>query len=772
MPGESTQSILTNPFVIVIALVFVAVLAVLAVYFFSRSRRSAGQSEQALQSQLLDMERENQFAAAAEQMPYFTDAETAGRETATLFREYLSMPMLAIYAGREGDPKHRNILSKESGAAEKQTDSLLLKSLPDSIPSSSISRYWGPQVEKLSAITGGASLAAYNDQHAQGQTHEPPPAPVTGPLEDRTQPNAQVGVEASQNPAPDPDVIALPWRGPFNWHGLMVARALGPANAEILGRLREPLARIGDRLSVALQFQQSSAQMTALDERASRSLDFSYALFSSLEDPSPLASIAREITYLLGANSGALWRVEPGTGMVRMVAAHGLKSAEFLPLPLGQGLAGSVAQSGEPVSLEDAPSDPRCIFPREARESGIGSYLGTPIFSDGKIVGVAEVHTTQPRQWNESDLRSLRSAALIIAEVFKSADARGNRLRAESAYLGLSEALQRLRAPDEVMEAAVEVLGHALGVSRAIIVQLDNNGRPLPVKSQYVVEPAKSALGAVFTEELSARLAQASQGEPVAIADSRKASLMGPEKAEALQVLSELAIPVRIENQTRAVLYLHQSDRTREWQRDEVEFADRVARQLSLSLSNLRSLEAVSRSAQAARDEASRTGGDAATRLRDLELKLAALERASGEARNSETQARAMLAKASAAEAKARAETEVVRRSETELRHERDRLHDNYSRVEASAQQLLEINRLKSEFIVNAGREIEAALQPVLGLAELLERGSYGPLNAEQREAVRGLYSSAKRIKSDVEWLIEYGSARSRRLEDGEATNA
>jgi hypothetical protein len=54
----------------------------------------------------------------------------------------------------------------------------------------------------------------------------------------------------------------------------------------------------------------------------------------------------------------------------------------------------------------------------------------------------------------------------------------------------------------------------------------------------------------------------------------------------------------------------------------------------------------------------------------------------------------------------------------------------------------------------------------VLGLAELLERGTYGQINNEQREAVRGIYASAKRIKSDIDWLIDYGSTRSRRLEE------
>ena len=96
--------------------------------------------------------------------------------------------------------------------------------------------------------------------------------------------------------------------------------------------------------------------------------------------------------------------------MVRMVAAYGLKSAEFLPLPIGQGLAGSIAQSGEPLMLENAPADPRCIFPREARESGMVAYLGAPLARDGQALGVIEVHAPQPRQWGDCCSNGFRFA--------------------------------------------------------------------------------------------------------------------------------------------------------------------------------------------------------------------------------------------------------------------------------------------------------------------------------------------------------------------------
>jgi len=451
-----------------------------------------------------------------------------------------------------------------------------------------------------------------------------------------------------------------------------------------------------------------------------------------------------------------------------MVAAHGLKSPEFLPLPVGQGLAGNVAQTGEVHAIEDAPADPRCIFPREARESGIVSYLGAPLTADGKSLGVIEAHCSSRRSWSDADRSALQSAASIISELVKSTDSRGNRLRVENAYLGLSESLQRLRSPEEVKEAVVEVLGHALGASRVMIVEVDDKNQPEAVRQEYRQPSVKSALGVTFGDTLAAGVANAEGDQPIAIADSREHSLAGGETAEQLGVLSELAAPIRLEGKTRAIIYVHQCDRTREWEPDEVEFAERVVRQLSLSLANLNTLESAFDDARRAREDTQRANeisSKAPGQIRELEQKLEAIGRALAQAQSGEEQARGMLARASALEAKARAEADVSHRVETEVRQELDRVREEQKQAQGSAKQLLEINRLKSEFIVNAGNEIEASLQSVLGLAELLERGSYGNLTPEQREAVHGIYGWARRIKSDVDWLVEYGSARSRRLE-------
>jgi GAF domain-containing protein len=775
------QTSFTSSTTIVIALIVLVLAVGLMVFVFARSSGQRREREARVRERMLEMEREAQFAAAAGRVPITRSPGDVALQIARLLREYMSMHVLAVYSGRAAGLDLSDVLSPADLEAVAASDS----GLPASVPASLLSEHARPTVVSLAVIAGQSpSSASVAEEPAAEKTEEPPSAPAA---EETAVEQTELPAEESVDDEPIEenqtsfkgddqvsatrsvvDVMLLPWHGPFEWKGLIVASKPPGITLDALDPYREPLARLTDRLAIALEFERSDAVNEASNQRALRTTDFSRSLISCLEETSPLDSIVREVTRLVSSDSAALWRVDEASGMVRMVAAHGLTSPEFLPLPVGQGLAGSVTQSGEVLAIEDAPADPRCIFPREARESGIVSYLGAPLAADGKTLGVIEVHCASRRSWTENDQRALESAAAIIAELVKSTDSRGNRIRVESAYLGLSESLQRLRSAEEVKEAVVEVLGHALGASRVIVVEFNDQDQPQPVMQEYRQPSVKSAVGATFGEGLFAGVAASVGGQPIAIADSQELSLAGAETAAGLGVLSEFAAPIRVEGKTRAIVYVHQCDRVREWEPEEIEFAERVVRQLSLSLSNLRSLEAAFSDAQQSRADAQRAleiSSEAPAHIRELEQKLASIERALTQSRSAEEEVRGMLARASALEAKARAEADVSRRVEAEVRQQLDRIQEEHKQAHGSAQQLLEINRLKSEFIVNAGHEMEASLQSVLGLAELLERGSYGALTPEQREAVHGIYGWARRIKSDIDWLVEYGSARSRRLE-------
>lgn len=808
MSSAFIQAGFTSSTTFVIALIVLVLAVGLMAFLFVRSSAQRRERESRVRERMLEMEREAQFAAAADRVPISRNPAEVAKQIASLLNEYISMSVLAVYSGRASDASLSDVLSSGKTGSVVPHGS----GLPDSVPASSLLENPRPSIVKLAAITGlesadvtvplvppialvpegppaeagqAAGLLAAKEAVAETQ-------PQPGVAEESRSEDVERHFEANSGPDRvdesktwvDGDdhvspvrsgdyVMLLPWRGPFGWNGLIVAPANPRIALEALDPYREPLARLTDRLAIALEFEHSDAVSEAHLQLTSLTTDFSRSVISCLEEASPLDAIVREVTKLVSSDSAALWRVDETSGMVRMVAAHGLRSPEFLPLPVGQGLAGSVAKSGEVLAIEDAPADPRCIFPREARESGILSYLGAPLAADGKTLGVIEVHCASRRSWTEGDQRALESAATIITELLKSTDSRVNRLRVESAYLGLSESLQRLRSAEEVKEAVVEVLGHALAASRVIVVEFDDQDQPEPVKQEYRQPSAKSVLGATFGATLFAGVAASVGGQPIAIADSEQQSLVGVDTAAELGVLSELAAPIRVDGKIRAIVYVHQCDRVRDWDHEEIEFAERVVRQLSLSLSNLRSLEVAFSDARQARADAQRAseiGGEAPARIEELRRKLEGIERALTQSRSAEEAARGMLAKVSALEAKARAEADVSRRVETEVGQQLERVQEEHKQAQGSAQQLLEINRLKSEFIVNAGHEIEASLQSVLGLAELLERGSYGNLTPEQREAVHGLYGWARRIKSDVNSLIEYGSARSRRLESSGAS--
>ena len=786
MSSALFQSSFANSTTLVIALIVLLMAIGLMLLLFARSSIQKRERDARVQERMLEMEREAQFASAADRVQIARNPADVALQIARLLQEYLSIEVLAVYAGRAADSTLSNVLSPSYQEAVVSSDS----GLPAMLPATLLSEHPRPAVVRLAEIGGrsspGPSVVEETPAKKTDELPSPPaekteeipsPAAAEEPAAEQAEFHADDEVadapareNRDQMPAArsvDP-VALLPWHGPFEWKGLIVAAAPQGIALGLFDPYREPLGRLTDRLAVALDFRRCDSLIEAAERRASRTTDFSRSLFSCLEEASPLEAIAREVTRLVGSDSAALWRVDEGSGMVRMVASHGLASPEFLPLPVGQGLAGTVAQNGQVLSIEDAPADPRCIFPREARESGMISYLGAPLSADGKVLGVIEVHTANRRSWTDGDRRALESAAAIIGELIKTTDSRGNRIRVESAYLGLSESLQRLRSPEEVKEAVVEVLGHALAASRVVVVEFNDQDQAEPVKQEYRQQSAKSALGAIFGEKLLPGVAASVGGQPVAITHSQEQSLAGVETAAQLGVLSELAAPIRVEGKTRAIVYVHQCDRVREWEPEEIEFAERVVRQLSLSLSNLRSLDAAFGEAQQARADAQRASEisrEAPARIRELEQKLESIERALTQSRDAEAEAREMLAKASALEATARSEADVARRAESEVRQQLEHLQEEHKQAQGSAQQLLEINRLKSEFIVNAGHEMEASLQSVLGLAELLERGSYGNLTPEQREVVHGLYGWARRLKSDVDWLVEYGSARSRRLE-------
>ncbi len=535
------SDLLSNPFLLYGAAV--AILVVLALLFWLLRSRRVGQSgEGHIRAELAAMERENQLAAAASQVPFSDSPENIATQLATVFRDHLSLQLYRIYAGRDGDGQYLNLLPKEEQGLV-TNDLSQAASLPAQIPAPTALNFTWAQTANTNVLLG------------------------------------EIGIGEGEA------ITVVPWRGPFGWSGLMVANPLPAPPNELLSKLKEPINQLTTKLAVALEIASPHAASPAQANAATLN-NFYEMLLQSNDEQSNFQAILQEVTKVSGANSAALWRLDKTSQVLKMESAYGLQTTEFLPQPLGQGLAGTVLDTRMPLALEDAPSDPRCLFPQEARESGVGSYLGIPLMANGTPLGVLEVHTLQPKWWDEQDLNKLEMIARPLTKFMQKNTHPTRSLQAENAYLGLSEALQLLGSADELMSAVVEVLGHALGVSRVAI--LDLTKEVATIAHEYKDANARSSLGNTFRSAAMQRIRNiTTQDKQFFIADSPQQSMLGEQMAGALEVSSELAFPVKQHGQPTLLILLHQSGQPREWTPGEIEFTERVGRQLALSLAHL-----------------------------------------------------------------------------------------------------------------------------------------------------------------------------------------
>ena len=145
-------------------------------------------------------------------------------------------------------------------------------------------------------------------------------------------------------------------------------------------------------------------------ERLRTLVEASKLINSSLDDEGLFESILSVARGELGVERGTLYFVDLEKGEIWSKIASGLGSFE-IRLPIGKGLAGAVAATGEPIVLHDAYSDPRFDRSSDAR-SGFHtrSMLCVPINNrQGKIVGVLQLLNKIEGDFGKADLDFLES---------------------------------------------------------------------------------------------------------------------------------------------------------------------------------------------------------------------------------------------------------------------------------------------------------------------------------------------------------------------------
>ena len=151
-------------------------------------------------------------------------------------------------------------------------------------------------------------------------------------------------------------------------------------------------------------------------------MDASKLINSSIQPDELIASILTVARKELNVERGTVYFVDHARGFLWSKVASGLDGSE-IRLPIGQGVAGTVAATGETIVLHDAYNDPRFDRSIDTRTGfQTRSVLCVPMKNQmGKVVGVLQLLNKIGADFNAQDLSFLQALSDYVAIAMENA---------------------------------------------------------------------------------------------------------------------------------------------------------------------------------------------------------------------------------------------------------------------------------------------------------------------------------------------------------------
>lgn len=213
-----------------------------------------------------------------------------------------------------------------------------------------------------------------------------------------------------------------------------------------------------------------------------------------------LDQLLRRAIELLGAERGSIMLVDEPYGELVVRAAQGWEGGPYR-VPVGQGIAGWVAEKGEPLIIEGKPEDERF----QGTNPDIRSALAVPLQVGNRVIGVLNLSTLNRRRFNRDDLERLSSFAELAAAIIENSRLyrylldRQERLERE---LDMASRIQRSIVKTRVPCASVRIAGRlipasAVGGDFFSVIPLDRESRycfycPLEVQDRCQALPSEA----------------------------------------------------------------------------------------------------------------------------------------------------------------------------------------------------------------------------------------------------------------------------------------
>ena len=139
----------------------------------------------------------------------------------------------------------------------------------------------------------------------------------------------------------------------------------------------------------------------------------SKAITSDLYLEDILKLIVNLTASVMGAKICALWLLD-GYKQELTIRATQAMSQEYLKeraIRFGEGIVGLVAKDKEPVVIPDVSKDEKYKEKELAKKENLVSMLSVPMLVKDRVIGVLNVYTIEPYEFNKSDVDLLSAVA-------------------------------------------------------------------------------------------------------------------------------------------------------------------------------------------------------------------------------------------------------------------------------------------------------------------------------------------------------------------------
>ncbi len=260
------------------------------------------------------------------------------------------------------------------------------------------------------------------------------------------------------------------------------------------------LQMLADQIAIAIENanlfgerERRIAELTTLDQ-------IGETIVASLNLETTLTAIMYKVSKLFQVEAGSLLLVDGDK--LRFKVAIGEKGEKLKPLtlPMGQGIAGWVAQEGEPLLVPDAQNDPRHYGQFDTSTGFVTkSVLCVPMEDkDQRVVGVVElINRLDGRPFNLDDLKLLEHIATSAVIAIKNAmlhEEMEHHLAEVSTLLTLAHQITSSLDLNNILDRIVHILRKVFDCRACCIFLFDEESQTLEikaasgVKSQWLTE--------------------------------------------------------------------------------------------------------------------------------------------------------------------------------------------------------------------------------------------------------------------------------------------